>query len=170
MSRSGYTEDCDNTWDLIRWRGAVASAIRGKRGQAFLKEILAAMDAMPVKRLARNVLVNDGYRGRYSDEIVIVGGDELVDKRGDVIAMGEVCAMGAFAKAKGLDTSGVDPEERDQVADLFSVSEALVAEIAYMNDECGWGNETPEARFERMRKWIAGQIRDDKATEAVANG
>ena len=31
MSRSGY-EDGLEMWDLIRWRGAVASAIRGKRG------------------------------------------------------------------------------------------------------------------------------------------
>lgn len=33
MSRSGYSEDLD-MWDLIRWRGAVKSALRGKRGQA----------------------------------------------------------------------------------------------------------------------------------------
>ena len=34
MSRSGYTDECDG-WELVRWRGAVNSAIRGKRGQAF---------------------------------------------------------------------------------------------------------------------------------------
>jgi len=29
MSRSGYTDSCDmDQWDLIRWRGAVASAVR----------------------------------------------------------------------------------------------------------------------------------------------
>ncbi|WWQ12978.1 hypothetical protein PQ43W_32 [Ralstonia phage PQ43W] len=27
MSRSGYTEDGEGTWDFIRWRGAVNSAI-----------------------------------------------------------------------------------------------------------------------------------------------
>jgi hypothetical protein len=43
-------------WSHIRWRGAVASAIRGGRGQAFLREMLAAMDAMPVKRLVANEL------------------------------------------------------------------------------------------------------------------
>jgi hypothetical protein len=37
MSRSGYSDDLEN-WSLIRWRGAVASAIRGRRGQAFLRE------------------------------------------------------------------------------------------------------------------------------------
>ena len=29
MSRSGYTDECDG-WELVRWRGAVNSAIRGK--------------------------------------------------------------------------------------------------------------------------------------------
>lgn len=44
MSRSGYNDDCDG-WALIRWRGAVNSAINGKRGQAFLRELVAALDA-----------------------------------------------------------------------------------------------------------------------------
>ena len=45
MSRSGYTDDYDDgyEWANIRWRGAVKSAIRGKRGQATLKAILDAM-------------------------------------------------------------------------------------------------------------------------------
>jgi hypothetical protein len=35
----------------IRWQGVVKSAIRGKKGQAFLKELLSALDAMPEKKL-----------------------------------------------------------------------------------------------------------------------
>lgn len=35
MSRSGYSDDCYG-WELICWRGAVNSAIKGKRGQSFL--------------------------------------------------------------------------------------------------------------------------------------
>ena len=42
MSRSGYSDSLEN-WDLIRWRGQVASAIRGKRGQQLLKELADAM-------------------------------------------------------------------------------------------------------------------------------
>jgi hypothetical protein len=56
VSRSGYSDGCEG-WDLIRWRGAVESAIRGKRGQAFLKELLAALDALPEKKLVANELV-----------------------------------------------------------------------------------------------------------------
>jgi len=45
VSRSGYSDDLDN-WDLIKWRGQVASATRGKRGQKLLTDLLAALNAM----------------------------------------------------------------------------------------------------------------------------
>ena len=59
MSRSGYDDGCcdDSNWNLIRWRGAVNSAIRGKRGQSLLREMREAMDAMPDKRLVAEQLV-----------------------------------------------------------------------------------------------------------------
>lgn len=61
MSRSGYIDDGDiEHWDLIRWRGAVASAIRGKKGQSFLLEMLHAMDALPEKKLIAHDLLKDG--------------------------------------------------------------------------------------------------------------
>jgi len=162
MSRSGYIDDYDDD-DVLwcgRYRAQVKSATRGKRGQKFLKGILAAMDAMPEKKLYPNVLVNDGLPGL--DEI-IVGGDELVDECGRELPMGAVCAMGAYAKHHALDTSNVDPDDPPQVAALFDVAEPLVREIAYVNDEGGLGRETPEARFLRVRRWIENQIRKEDA-------
>lgn len=57
MSRSGYSDDCEN---LGLWRGAVHRALGGKRGQIFLRELLGALDAMPEKKLIRNKLVAHG--------------------------------------------------------------------------------------------------------------
>lgn len=31
MNRSGYVDAYDDSWHVIKWRGAVASAVRGKR-------------------------------------------------------------------------------------------------------------------------------------------
>jgi hypothetical protein len=134
MSRSGYSDD-DNNWLMIIWRGAVASAIRGRRGQAFLKEMLAAMDALPEQKLIAHELE----------------------------AHGAVCALGAVGKARGLDMSKIDPKERDVVAGAFGIAPALAAEVAYMNDEgIGyWVNEMPETRFARMREWIKDNIRPE---------
>lgn len=134
MSRSGYSDDCDN-WSLICWRGAVNRAIKGKRGQVFLKELAITMDAMPQKRLVRGEL-QDGT--------------------------GEVCTLGVVGRARGIDMFKVDVEDRKAVAELFGVAEALAAEIEYENDD-GWfcTRESPEERWRRMRKWVAEKIIPD---------
>lgn len=136
MSRSGYSDNCDG-WDLIMWRGAVASAMRGKRGQAFLREMLAALDALPEKRLAANELIEEG----------------------------EVCAMGAVGKARGIEMT-VDPENREGVANLFGIAPAMAREIAFVNDDdFSYRAETPEARYVRVRKWIVEQIKQPAIPE-----
>ena len=136
MSRSGYSDGCDG-WDLIRWRGAVASAIRGKRGQAFLKEMLAALDALPEKKLIAYELEEPN---------------------------GAVCAIGAVGKARGLNMKSLDPDDRETVASVFGIPHALAAEIFFLNDEWSWRNEEPEVRFVRMRKWVEEQIRAETFT------
>ena len=130
MSRSGYSgysEDCDG-WALIRWRGAVAQAIRGQRGQAMLRELVQALDALPEKRLAADLLVT---------------------------ADGDYCALGALGRARGIDLVTLDPEDRSAVAQAFGVAEALVAELVFENDE-GVIDEQRPVNFEvcgPMRKW-----------------
>lgn len=135
MSRSSYTDDYDDQWTAIMWRGAVASAMRGKRGQAFLKEMLDAMDTMDTKRLIKNNLATAE----------------------------DACAIGAVGKLRGIDMSGLDPDDSCAIAKTFGISNAMVCEIVYMNDEHGWNfrerrEETPEERFQRMRQWIESEI------------
>jgi hypothetical protein len=147
MGRSGYTEDDDDPHNLgYLYRGAVKRAIEGYRGQAFLKDLLRALDALPEKRL-----IADSLRQ----------------------PTGEVCTLGAIGVHRGLDMSGLisDPDEEpddgeraDDVARLFGIAPALAKEIMYENDESGpsyWGNETPESRFARMRKWVVENIKPD---------
>jgi hypothetical protein len=130
MSRSQYSDDFDNNWTLIIWRGAVASAIRGKRGQQLLKDIILALDAMPDKRLIAHALLQDG----------------------------DVCTLGALGCARQLDMAQLDPDEPEEVAQAFGVAPALVREIAFENDEAWGANETPEQRWKRMRQWIVSQV------------
>lgn len=132
MSRSGYSDDCDDGWAVIRWRGAVASALRGKRGQAFLRETLEALDALPEPKLIPN----------------------------DLQAEGAFCTLGAVGRARALPMGDVDPENHDSVAHLFGLPHALACEIMWENDEAGRWNETPEQRWTRMRAWIAGNIKE----------
>lgn len=139
MSRSGYNDDCDG-WELIMWRGAVAKAIKGRRGQAFLREMLMALDAMPEKRLIANELVEAG----------------------------EVCAIGSVGAKRGIDMSKIDPQDADSVAKAFGIARALAAEIEFVNDDDYAYNkkETPEQRWERVRKWVAEYLIADMSAAA----
>lgn len=142
MSRSDYDDDIEQ-WDLIRWRGAVTSAIRGQRGQQLLTEMLAALDAMPEKRL-------------------IAGELETSD--------GSYCALGVVGKARGLPLGSLDPEDAEAVAKTFNIAPALAREIVYVNDEeaAYWRKEAPDDRWRRVRAWVTEQIASvtsqDKAT------
>lgn len=142
MSRSGYSDDDDGDGRIAMWRGQVASASRGKRGQQFFRDLVAALDAMPEKGLITHELRSPS---------------------------GEVCAIGALGVNSGVDMSKLDPDEPDEVAAAFGIASCLAQEVVYMNDErFDWyypGNGmkraeyTPEERWLKMRDWAAKQIR-----------
>jgi len=134
VSRSGYTDDYDDIGQLNRWRANVDRAVRGKRGQKFLREMAAALDAMPVKELVADEVVRDSEH---------------------------VCAMGAVALARKLDVSQIDPYDRDEVAKTFDIAPTMACEIAFENDERrAWSGakETPAERWARMRQWVAEKL------------
>lgn len=162
MSRSGYTDDDgDDPLARGRWRAAVRSSLQGKRGQALLKELAEALDAMPDKRL---------YPGSFAT------------------AEGEFCTLGVLGAKRGtkMDDLG-DEDDCDSgfVANRFGIAPAMAAEIMYMNDEyavdvwkwveveiCGPMNpydhrnryhkrsvrvhndNHPKERWQRMRAWV----------------
>jgi hypothetical protein len=136
--RSGYTDDLDER-GIAMWRGRVTSAIRGKRGQALLRDCLAALDSMPEKVLIR---------------------EELVDEDGGV------CLLGAVGKHRGVaDIDKIDPEEHEILGKAFDVAGCLIQEIEYINDDDFVGrDETPRRRFERVRKWVLDHLKSEKET------
>jgi len=131
MSRSGYSDDCEN---LELYRRAVANAINGSRGQAALREMLAALDAMPVRELVKGAL-DDGER---------------------------VCALGCLGRARGLEMDKIDAFEPSEVAHAFGIARCLAAEVAFENDDdfhLYKRDETPAERWTRMRAWVASLVK-----------
>jgi hypothetical protein len=108
----------------------VNSAIKGKRGQEFLRELIAALDALPEKKLIAHELEEAG----------------------------EFCALGAVGKRRDMDIKNIDPNDPERVAKSFGISEALTREIVFMNDEGTYRSETPESRWSRMRAWAVGEL------------
>ena len=111
MSRSGYTDDNEDPPALGRWRQAVKRSLEGRRGQALLIELVAALDAMQDKRL---------YPGSFAT------------------ADGEFCTLGVLGAKRGTkmddlgDEDDCDPKE---VGQRFGIAPAMAAEIMYVNDE-----------------------------------
>lgn len=164
MSRSGYSDDDYGNGSFAMWRGAVRSAVNGKRGQAALKELLVALDAMPEKKLA-------------AESLVTVEGD--------------FCTLGVLGSARGVELTALDPEDWDSVANAFDLAPAMVREIVYVNDEelnelkwidvevCGpmkpWMRHNqrvavpienlPQLRWGHMRDWV---VRNLKAKEPLS--
>ena len=108
MSRSGYSDDDgDDPLALGRWRGQVASALRGKRGQSFLLELADSLDRMPEKRLIAHELKVDG----------------------------KFCTLGVLGAVRGIDMDQIDPEDYEKVARVFGIAPCMAQEIVWENDE-----------------------------------
>jgi hypothetical protein len=143
VSRSGYGSD----GDYSLWHQAVKRSIEGKRGQSFLMELVASLDAMPEKKLAANSFTKGG----------------------------EVCALGSVALRRGIDAAPLEPEiygdgdsyvDREKVAATFGIAPAMAAEIMFENDEAAHWHETPEGRWQRMRDWASSRILNSQASDA----
>ena len=130
MSRSGYTDGADSGASNL-WAGNLERAIRGRRGQAFLRDMVAALDAMPVRELVAEEVVRDADH---------------------------VCGLGSVAVARNVDVSDVDPEDTDEIAERLGIARHLAREVAYQNDEEGRADETPAQRWTRMREWVRSKI------------
>lgn len=129
--RCGYTDDDDDPLALGRWRSQVNSAMRGKRGQKFFADLIAALDALPQPRLIRNDLQS---------------------------AEGEFCALGALGKARGVDISELDTEDYEELGQTFNIAHQLAQETMYVNDEQVSRRASPEERWAAVRLWAQREL------------
>ena len=134
---------CDNDWEPWmggQQAGALRSAVRGRRGQRFLQDLIDALDALPVPELSA---------GALEDE-----------------ETGCCCAFGAVRRHRGAEAVplGFDPMDEDQTPDgltePFDVSRTLAWAVVQANEECSTSN-TPDARrrrFQEVRRWAVAKL------------
>ena len=167
MSRSEYSDDCDyNTLNL--YRANVDRAIRGKRGQQFLRDLVKALEELPEKRLIvekLEIMPGDVYRDY-----------KLVDGKYQLVVQPYppeqcwVCALGALWRAKDLEK--INPEmDTGYVAERLNIADMLAREVVWENDEhfkyyrYSGVDETPEERYDRMLRWARSNIVGDPRAE-----
>jgi hypothetical protein len=177
MSRSGYSDEEAEPGQFAMWRGQVLSAMRGKRGQQFFRDLLAALDALPVKRLAQGAL-------EEPDPVCAAA-----TYQAGLQPMLTPCAIGAVGQARKVDMAWFNPSDAEDDPDWanqrlskdFNIASQLAAEVQYANDEgsvgvrvpdpsVSWGYryrpETPEERWARMRAWAASNVRSEATITA----
>lgn len=143
MSR--YWED-DNwdEWanlDCGRWERNSRAVLKSKRGIKSLRELEAALLALPVKRLIR-------------DDLCI---PVSVQDDGEIIY--RVCAIGALAIHKGIEPEKLhewNEEGREgtvETGESLGLRRTLAYVIGELND-ISPRSETEEQRYERVLKWV----------------
>ena len=108
------------------------AAIRSRRGQKLLRDLLQALDAMAVKELIANSFITPS---------------------------GRCCALGALGLARGIDPEdlGALTDDHAHTAKLFGTARSLIIEIETHNDYM-LKSPTPAQRWAYMRDWVASKI------------
>jgi hypothetical protein len=139
--RIGYSEDEDYPGQFELWQANCRRSLKGRAGQSALRELEAALVALPEKRLIAHKLVS---------------------------ADGEVCAIGALARYKGRDLVA---ETRSQLAEIgIDHFDDEIEGGGEMEVTCEgpyrwpaekpktWVDITPESRYKRVLEWVRRQL------------
>lgn len=154
--RINCADDEDWTGQFALWQANCQRSIKGKAGQRALRDFEAALLALPEKRLLHGLLTDDE---------------------------GGVCAIGCYARYKGVDLSTFDPEDESDAVGVAAGMPRLVAwQVVALNDielDTVWETAhgplnrheatyrggiplvremTPEERYEKVLAWVRARL------------
>lgn len=173
--------ECDDEESTRRWalqRANTARQIKSKGGQAFLRELLAALEALPSKRLIEGAIAK-------GDTVCALGALALQRR----VAAGEDRqAVLAELASHNVDPNHIDFDGEyiwDWAVDALAAPSMIAWEIPAENDDDGrefvasawseetsedgrireevtnlWREITPEARYERMVRWLRAHLKE----------
>ena len=142
MSRIDWCDEEDRPGQFALWDANCHRSLRGRAGQTALRDLEAALLAMAEKRLVKDAL----YHGN------------------------DVCAVGAYARHKGLNLADFDSEDETDAVGVQAGMPPLVAwKVVALNDitfgtvwDVGRGryrDMTPEERYARVLAWVRQELR-----------
>lgn len=155
--RISYCDEEDRPGQFALWDANCRRSIGGRVGQRELRELEAALLALPEKRLIHGSLTDDD---------------------------GGMCAIACYAKHKGVDLSKFDPEdESDEVGIVAGMPRLVAWKVVALNDieldtvwevahgpiQRGHGiykggiplirEMTPEERYAAVLKWVRARVK-----------
>lgn len=148
-----YAEDEDFAGQAALWEANLTRSLAGRRGQQSLRELEAALLALPEKRLVADALETDAG----------------------------VCAIGALAKFKQYDGDMALPEVLDEyeeykvqdamlkVAKELGLPKLVATAVIAENDDSYPPNMTPERRYERVLSWVRSHTQSHEQVSSTAN-
>ena len=153
MSRYCDSDDYDyEPWMEGQAAGAMQRAIRGRRGQRLLRDLIDGLDALPVPELAAGALEDP--------------------------ETGCVCAFGAVRLQRGADAVPLsfDPTDPDidwrYLAKPFDISETLANAVVSQNeyDSKSNGEQSRRRRWQSVRAWaVRNLIQPPQGEEVWSN-
>ncbi len=130
--RISFSDDEDFPGQVDLWQGNCERSLRGKKGQRELRELHAALLALPGKRLIHGALEDES---------------------------GGVCAIGAYGKRKGVDLSRFDVDtDTDQVGIAGGMPPLVAWKVVEMNDVEFGRHVTPEQRYLKLLAWVESKL------------
>lgn len=158
MSRFDYSYSDETTENqALLWEANLRRAVEGKRGQKALRELEAALLAMPEKRLIEGDICRDGA-------VCAIGAAAAYRK----VQQGKTWkqAMTELPQPPEPDEDGlIDDDENDVYATMafakreLAIVGVLAWRIAEVNDEWGWSGKSPEDRYRFVLGWVQKQIK-----------
>lgn len=162
--RISYSDDEERPGQFALWDANCERSLRGKRGQQALRDLEAALLALPDKRLIADAVHDE---------------------------TGGVCALGAYGRHKGIDLSKFPNDyDSDEIGIAGGMPRLVAWTIVALNDieldgyylymegprpmqtlyggyyGGGWSERrryTPEERYERVLAWIRERLKPAEA-------
>lgn len=130
--RLNYSDDEDWTGQFALWEANCRRSLRGRAGQRELRELEAALLALPEKQLIHGSLTDDD---------------------------GGMCAIACYAKHKGVDLSAFDPGRASDKVGIAGGMPRLVAWRVVAENDYDLASRTPRERYDAMLEWVREQLR-----------
>lgn len=132
MSRYPEGDDYDDYWMLHmgRWQKNIRAVVKSNSGRKILQELKEALEAMPIRELIADSLVETSFIGL-----------NLQDEGQEMIPVQSYCAIGALAARRGINVeefANGDPDYHEMTTDLaakLGINLTLAYSIATCNDE-----------------------------------